>query len=206
MSMYVEERMSVASIARHFDVHYETAKATLHRCGVKLRPRGAGQFRRGSKTKVKKAASLYGQGMGCEAVAEKLNVSPGTVTRWLRDLGAEVRPAGFQTGEDHSGWSGGRLQRTDGYTQVLIPEDDPLYCMAQQKTGKVRYALEHRIVMAHHLGRPLERHETVHHIDGDKTNNDISNLQLRQGRHGKGTAFRCADCGSRNLEPIPLSY
>ena len=28
------------------------------------------------------------------------------------------------------------------------------------------------------IGRPLTRRETVHHIDGDKLNNDVSNLQL----------------------------
>jgi len=37
---------------------------------------------------------------------------------------------------------------------------------------------EHVLVMTQHLGRPLENGEVIHHIDGDKTNNDISNLYL----------------------------
>lgn len=37
---------------------------------------------------------------------------------------------------------------------------------------------EHRIVMERALGRPLTPDETVHHIDGDKLNNHISNLQI----------------------------
>lgn len=36
----------------------------------------------------------------------------------------------------------------------------------------------HRAVMEKHLGRKLTRDEVVHHIDGNKFNNDISNLQL----------------------------
>lgn len=42
--------------------------------------------------------------------------------------------------------------------------------------------LEHRYVMAQHLDRPLTKAETVHHIDGNKLNNDINNLQLMSYR------------------------
>ena len=37
---------------------------------------------------------------------------------------------------------------------------------------------KHRYVMEQHLGRFLEPHEIVHHIDGNPLNNDIANLQL----------------------------
>lgn len=40
------------------------------------------------------------------------------------------------------------------------------------------YILEHRKVMEDHLGRFLDPSERIHHIDGDKTNNRIENLQL----------------------------
>lgn len=44
------------------------------------------------------------------------------------------------------------------------------------KTGKRK--AEHRITMEQYLDRELKPSEIVHHIDGNKLNNDISNLQL----------------------------
>ena len=37
---------------------------------------------------------------------------------------------------------------------------------------------EHRFIMEQLIGRKLKRTEVVHHIDGDKSNNNINNLQL----------------------------
>ena len=65
--------------------------------------------------------------------------------------------------------------------------------------------MEHRLVMARLLGRRLLKSETVHHIDNNRQHNEPGNLQLRQGRHGKGAVFRCASCGSHDIEAVSLA-
>ncbi len=56
---------------------------------------------------------------------------------------------------------------------------------AKRIKGKV--VSTHRWVMEEHLGRKLIKGEIVHHIDGDKSNNDINNLMLfpTKGAHTK---------------------
>ena len=39
----------------------------------------------------------------------------------------------------------------------------------------------------------------------DRTDNRLENLQLRQGRHGKGVVMRCDCCGSHKVSAVQLA-
>jgi hypothetical protein len=66
----------------------------------------------------------------------------------------------------------------EGYRYVKDPE--------HPNANQNGWALEHRKVMADELGRPLTSDETVHHRNGIRTDNSLSNLELRNGQHGAG--------------------
>jgi len=44
--------------------------------------------------------------------------------------------------------------------------------------GRKTYKMEHRLVLEDHLGRPLARDERVKHLNGDRRDNRLENLQL----------------------------
>ncbi|NEM05412.1 hypothetical protein GCU54_05175 [Geodermatophilus normandii] len=42
--------------------------------------------------------------------------------------------------------------------------------------------------------------DSVHHINGVRDDDRPENLQLRQGNHGNGVVYTCADCGFHNAQ------
>lgn len=81
------------------------------------------------------------------------------------NIGAALR------GDGNPNWRGGRgIDPVDGYVRLYMP-GSPM----ASPNGYVR---EHRLVMANHLGRLLDPSELIHHVNGDRTDNRIENLQI----------------------------
>jgi hypothetical protein len=79
-----------------------------------------------------------------------------------------------------------------GYYVVYVGRDYP----GARPDGRI---LVHRKVMQEHIGRPLLREETIHHINGDTGDNRIENLEIwvGTGKQTKGiklSAIHCPTC------------
>lgn len=68
--------------------------------------------------------------------------------------------------QNNGHWKGGLSKQSDGY--LMLTSGPYAY----------KFKLHHRLIMEKHLGRPLLSFEIVHHINGDKTDNRIENLEI----------------------------
>ena len=79
-------------------------------------------------------------------------------------------------GDSNGRWNPGRLITSQGYIAIRVPKD---HHRAWGPThGHHRYAYEHDLVAEQKTGRRLSDGEIVHHIDGDRWNNDPANLTV----------------------------
>ena len=89
-----------------------------------------------------------------------------------------------ERGELASNWKGGRIKHEAGYIQIRLQPNDFFYAM----TNGRGYVMEHRLIMAKHLGRYLHQWEIVHHKNHTKDDNRFENLQLTsEDRHNQLT-------------------
>jgi len=104
---------------------------------------------------------LYQQGKSTRDVGEVFNCCHAVVLKMFKRRGWQRRPRP-RTRQD--------VVMSSGYAHVFVGEGHHL-------AGRgCRYARLHRVVAEQILGRRLTANERVHHVDGNRTNNDPTNL------------------------------
>ena len=121
--------------------------------------------------KVNRIYELFEGGASIAEIVERLNTNRETVRQYLlkRYTPKQKRVIVLKNfrqpkGQDSPNWKGGREVTKAGYIRLWI-----------SRTERV---MEHRLVMEQHLGRKLNRHEVVRHINGNNADNRLANLEL----------------------------
>jgi hypothetical protein len=78
------------------------------------------------------------------------------------------------------------FNKNTGYVTLLRPIFPGHEKYARNKKNGNWQVPEHVVVMARHLGRPIKKGETIHHRNGIRHYNQISNLELWSKSHPAG--------------------
>lgn len=173
-----ESGRSMDDIGAEFDASGSAIRNVLLRRGVKIRT-PARRPRVFTAEELERIRSLREGGASIDVIVEEMRSHFNAVRDALLEMGLAARPRKP------------RVIGAGGYVYV------------RDRNGE--YVLEHRHVMALAIGRPLRKTETVHHINGDIKDNRLENLQLRQGRHGKGVVMTCNACGSHDIQAAEIA-
>lgn len=100
----------------------------------------------------------------------------------------------------------------------IVSKGDYIYTTVKEHPNATKngYVLLHRIIMENHLKRLLTKQEIVHHKDGNKKNNDLSNLELMEKsihnkEHGLEkkrwyVKLKCPQCNTLFIRPKNNSF
>lgn len=181
---YVTEKKSGADIALEIGCDKSAVYRAIKRHGIQKREHTSRYALLNNKEWLRNA--YVNERRSVKSIAKEVGASAGNVQSHLSTMGIRlrgvkeavniVRPKGKRHGENAANWQGGRRKTKAGYIYIYTP-DHPY-------STKAGYVMEHRLVMEEKIGRYLEQYEVVHHVDGNKSNNDIGNLELKtNGKH-----------------------
>lgn len=149
----------------------------------------------GKSVPTDRIVALYESGMSVNQIEKATGISASTVWRRVKKAGVVRNPSDATRLAISQGRGAARLR---GRGLLMSPEGEARFRQAAKlarlqkargwritSQGYVEYTIGehagrrvHCVIMERRIGRRLLSDEIVHHIDGDKQNNDESNLAL----------------------------
>lgn len=156
--------------------------------------------------------NAYATGRSLESIAGELGVARLTVRRRLVKYGATIRPADGSSMKGRPKTAATRARMAEARRRYWASRANRKSHRLKISQAKLKgrnsskgprgyrrvidfsrprgTMLEHRFVMEQALGRKLLRSEIVHHKDGNRANNDLTNLELWSKSHPPGQRVR----------------
>ena len=140
----------------------QAVKRVLKRDGL-WRQKNMGGYLSVNEPLRKRIISMYLGGSSRNKISRATGIANQAVLRVLREQEIPITDARRRRGAESPQYKGS-WKDPSGYVHVYVPDD---HQFASMRNGK--HVLEHRLVMARHLGRCLFSSERVHHKNGEKT-------------------------------------
>lgn len=140
----------------------------IRKYGLEIKKRNFPEKKDSLKNKI---LDQYQVGMTSTELAQKNGCSAKYVQKVLNEHNVERLGRGARNGKMNHAYKFGRSIDLDGYAHVIAPLDHPF----ARKSGRMA---EHRLVVELEIGRYLQPHEVVDHIDGLHLHNDPLNLRI----------------------------
>lgn len=167
--LYLEENLSTPKIGKTLNLHCSTIQRAIEKMDIK-KPKYPGKPINYIHIDKETLYELYiTKDMTTREMAKYLNMSQVQVAAKLRESEIKKDPSKSKKIRRVIK-EGDRKSTNDGYWTVYYPN--------HPNATKSGWVLEHRYIMSQRIGRPLTNKEVVHHINEDRKDNRIENLQL----------------------------
>jgi len=167
---YLEDKLPFSIIADHLGISENSISSYLKKFNIPLRS----SLNKGksiiSENEYDRIRDLYlNKKYSPNKIGKYYHTSQEVIRRFLINHKVPLRNLSeSRTGELSNQWKGGRRKIAQGYILVHAP-----FHHRAMKTG---YVFEHILIAEQKYGRPLEKMEIVHHLNGIKDDNRPENL------------------------------